>query len=177
VIQEMLQGLFVSDLMNRDVRSVPAAMPAGEAAPYLFANQGSFLVVDGQGRVLGTVGLDELQGADPAAPVGHVMSRHVPTIPDTADALAAFRVMGQAEAPRLIVTDATGGMIGILTRADLQRAIQARSMGFQVASSSSPPNQPPTPVTVTRVAPSTPFSPSPPVGGFGYTRDHAARRP
>ena len=107
------------------------------------------------------------------------MSHHVPTIPYTADALAAFRTMGEAQAPRLIVTDATGGMIGILARADLQRAIQARSMGFQVATSSpSNPSQPPTPVTVTRVAPPSPFYASPPTAPVGYTRDHhAAGRP
>lgn len=103
----------------------------------------------------------------------------LPAIPESATALDAFRLMGQTEAPALIATDATGQPVGVLTQADLQRAIQMRMAGFQTPSPPASPNPsgPATPVKVTRVHPQTPFSPYPPVGPFGYTPGHAPGDP
>lgn len=97
--------------------------------------------------------------------------RPLPAIPHTADALDAFRHMGQTNSPALVVVDEIGRPLGVLTQVDLQRAIQMRMAGFRVSPQS------PTPVTVTRVPPPTPFSPYPPVNPFGYTSGHAPGDP
>ena len=100
-------------------------------------------------------------------PVWQAMSTQVHTITEYAGALDAFRLMSQADTPRLVVLDdASGRMVGIVSQADLMRAIQVRMMGFQVVS--------PTPVQV-QVQRATNGTDSPPVSAFGYT-DPDARR-
>jgi Zn-dependent protease len=177
VVSDLLKGIRVGDLMNRDVKTVPAGMPVGYLSGHILAERHhSFPVVDDQGRLLGTVGMEELRGAHPDAPVWQVMTSQVPTIGEDADALDAYKRMSLAESPRLIVTDGLGAMIGLLTHADINRAIQVRQMGFQVAGAPAA-GQPVTPVSVHRVPPPTAFSPYPPVSPFGYTRAHAPRDP
>jgi CBS-domain-containing membrane protein len=163
----------VGDLMNRDVRSVPAGMPAGELSRLIVAqHHQSFPVVDDLGRLIGTVGLEQLRGAHPEMPVWQAMTTQIHSIPQHAGALDAFRVMGRLEAARLIVLDEVGRMVGIISQADLMRAVQVRMMGFQVAN--------PVQVQVQRApspAAAAGFSPSQPVAGFGYTHADAPRDP
>jgi Zn-dependent protease len=168
VATDLLTGLRVADLMNADVRSIPAGMSVGELS-MLFVTQHktSFPVVDDVGRLIGTIGVEQLRDAHPEMPVWQAMSTRVQTIPEHAGALDAFRLMGRLDCPRLIVVDSAGRMTGILSESDLARAIQVRMMGFQVAN--------PTPVQVQRVAAG--FSPSPSGLGFGYTHADAPRDP
>jgi Zn-dependent protease/CBS domain-containing protein len=167
VATDLLADLRVNDLMNPDVRAVPAGMTAGELSTRIVSqHHASFPVVDDLGRLIGTVGVEQLQGAHPEMPVWQAMSTRVQTIPQHAGALDAFHLMGRFDCPRLIVVDGAGRMVGILSQADLARAIQVRMMGFQVVN--------PTPVQVQRAAG---FSPSPGGWGFGYTHADAPRDP
>ena len=175
VVTDLLRDLSVGDLMNRDVRSVPAGMPVGELSRLIVAqHHQSFPVVDDVGRLIGTVGVEQLRGAHPEMPVWQAMTTQIHSIPQHAGALDAFRVMGELEAPRLIVLDDVGRMVGIISQADLMRAVQVRMMGFQVAN--------PTPLQVQVQRAASPgaaagFSPSQPVTGFGYTPADAPRDP
>ena len=169
VVTDLLKGLGVADLMNRDVRAVPAGMPVGELTRWIFAHHHqSFPVVDDLGRMIGTVGVDQLRGAHPEMPVWQAMSTQVHTIPHHAPALDAFHVMGRLGTPRLVVLDDAGRMAGILSQADLARAVQVRMTGFQVV------NGPPVPVQVQRAGG---FAPSPSSSAFGYTGVDAPRDP
>jgi Zn-dependent protease/predicted transcriptional regulator len=173
LITDLLHGISVGDLMNRDVRSVPATMTVGQLSRHMLAERHlGFPVVDEQGRLIGTIGVEQLQGAHPDAPVGQVMSPQLPTVPERASAFDAFTAMATNNAGRLIVLDDAGQMSGIITQADLMRAIQVRTMGFQVSAGdgAAAPNY------VQR--PAGDFNPYPPApSAFGYTPTDAARDP
>jgi Zn-dependent protease/predicted transcriptional regulator len=174
VVTDLLKDLGVADLMNRDVRTVPAAMPVGELTRWIVAqHHQSFPVVDDLGRVIGTVGVEQLRGAHPEMPVWQVMSTQVQTVPQHAGALDAFRLMGRMASPRLVVLDDDGRMVGILSQADLARAIQVRMMGFQVVN---PNDGTPIPVQVQRVGAPI-YTTSAQQAGFGYTNGDAPRDP
>jgi CBS domain-containing protein len=178
VVTDLLKDLGVADLMNRDVRTVPAAMPVGELTRWIVAqHHQSFPVVDDLGRVIGTVGVEQLRGAQPQMPVWQVMSTQVHTVPQHAGALDAFRLMSRLGSPRLVVLGDTGQMVGILSQADLARAIQVRMMGFQVVNADN--DAPPIPVQVQRTtaAPPSFYGTSPQQAGFGYTNGDAPRDP
>jgi Zn-dependent protease len=174
VVTDLLRGLGVGDLMNRDVRSIPASVTVGDLSRYVVTqHHTSFPVVDERGRLIGTIGVEQLRTARPDMLVWQAMSTDVRTIAETAGALEAVNAMGRNETDRLIVVDDAGEMTGILTQADLARAIQVRMMGFQVA-----PAGEPTTVTVQRApSPYAPYSapganggPSTPATPVGYTR-------
>jgi CBS domain-containing protein len=171
VVTDLLKDLGVADLMNRDVRTVPAGMPVGELTRWIVAqHHQSFPVVDDLGRVIGTVGVEQLRGAHPEMPVWQVMSTQVHTVPQHAGALDAFRLMTRLDTPRLVVLGDDGRMVGLLSQADLARAIQVRMMGFHVA------NPTPISVQVQRVAPPI-YGTSPQQAGFDYTNGDAPRDP
>src|SRR3954453_7821297 len=53
LITDLLHGISVGDLMNRDVRSVPAGMTVGQLSRYMLAERHlGFPVVDEQGRLI-----------------------------------------------------------------------------------------------------------------------------
>jgi Zn-dependent protease len=171
VVVELLRGIGVDDLMNRDVRSVPAAMPLGELPRMIFEQRHhSFPVVDDQNRLIGVIGVEQMQNAPPDVPVWQAMSTQILSIPQHASALDAFTKMGQNDFGRLIVLDDAGHMAGIITKADLMRAIQVRMIGFRAADGTAdgpyaPPPQP------------RPFSPYPASDPVGYTGEDGARDP
>src|SRR5258706_7147091 len=58
---------------------------------------------------------------------------NVPAISHRASAFDAFTLMAGNNIGWLVVLDDEGRMAGIITQADLMRAIQARRTGFEVA--------------------------------------------
>jgi Zn-dependent protease/predicted transcriptional regulator len=137
-----LRGLGVSDLMTRQVQTVPAGMTVGELMQHIMiSHHQSFPVVDDQGRLIGTIGIEQIRYTHPMNPAWRVMSTVVQTIPQNASALGAFSQMSQSGAERLVVLDEQGQIAGIISRADLLRAIQVR-MAQQTVEESQP--QPPT---------------------------------
>jgi CBS domain-containing protein len=126
MIEYMLRGLRVRDLMNRDVVSVPADMSVGELLGLMMRHRHVGFPVVEDGRLAGTIDLRQVQGAPPDATVGTVMSRTPSTIPQDAPALDAFMKMGRTGFGRLIALDPTGRMAGIITKTDLMRAIQVK---------------------------------------------------
>jgi predicted transcriptional regulator len=154
-------------------------MPVGELTRWIVAqHHQSFPVVDDTGRVIGTVGLEQLRGAHPEMPVWQAMSTQVHTVPQTAGALDAFRLMARLGTPRLVVLDPDGRMVGILSQADLARAIQVRMMGFQAVNNNEAGS--PIPVQVQRAGPAAPppfYGTSPQQAGFDYTNGDASRDP
>ncbi|HEY7115960.1 MAG TPA: site-2 protease family protein [Tepidisphaeraceae bacterium] len=169
VVTDLLKDLGVADLMTRNVVTVPASMTLGELSTYVISqHHQSFPVVDDQGRLIGTVGIETMRRARPDTPIWQVMSSQIQTVSEHASALDAFGRMARTESPRLVVLDDGGQMVGIISQADLMRAIQVRLSGFQAVNA-----PPPTPVQAQRVAI---FSRSPTVGPSGYTEAHDADR-
>ena len=156
---DLLRGLGVADLMTRTANTLPAAITVGQLSSYIFGQpHASFPIADEQGRVIGTVGTEQLQNLHPATPLWQVMSTQILAIPEHASALEAFALMNQNNLPRLIVLNDFGQLTGLITMSDLLRAIQQRM-------SNPNPSQPPTSVHVQRAAGAFPgYPPSTPVG-------------
>jgi Zn-dependent protease/predicted transcriptional regulator len=151
LVAEMLAGVTVGDLMTRQIRTVPPDMTLDELARTMVReHQQGFVVVDpATGRVSGMVSLDDLQhparmrgqasgqgqasGAAPPvgeARVAHVMQTPVCAVPQGAPALEALHRMSRSQCARLAVVDGGGNMVGVVTRNDVLRAIEMRTMGL-----------------------------------------------
>jgi Zn-dependent protease len=168
VVVDLLRDVGVADLMNRDVATVPAWVTVGELAPYVLGqHRDSFPVVDDRGRLIGTIGVEQMQRVHPATPAWQAMEPTVLTINERASALDAFQRMSEADAHRLVVVDnqAGGAMVGTVSRSDLSRAIQMRMAGLQVAQGALPV----TPVQVQRA----PWSPQQASSTFVTPDEHA----
>ena len=126
LVEYMLRGLRVRDLMNREVVSVPPNMTVGELLGLMMRHHHVGFPVLSDGRLVGTVALRDVQGLPPHTLVEGAMSRTPSTIPEDAPALDAITKMGRSGFGRLIVVDPSGRMSGIITKTDLMRAIQVR---------------------------------------------------
>jgi len=145
LVAEMLAGVTAGDLMAPQVRAVRPDMTLDELARTMVReHQQGFVVVDpATGRVSGMVSLDDLQrpvlreGQQPGVSsppvdlrVADVMQAPVCAVPQGAPALEALHRMSRSRCARLAVVDAGGNMVGVVTRNDLMRAIEMRTMGL-----------------------------------------------
>lgn len=140
MLAEMLAGVRVGELMTRQVRLVTPDMTLDELARTMVReHRQGFVVVDpSTGHVAGMVSLEDLQDPDNApgrlpddARVAHVMRAPVCVVPQDAPALEALRRMSQERCARLGVIDHGGVLVGMVTRNDLMRAIEMRTLGLQ----------------------------------------------
>jgi Zn-dependent protease len=128
LIIDLLKDVGVSDLMTRQVKTVPPDLTVEQLKTRMLQDHHlGFPVVDG--HLMGLVTLKDVAGADPHTRVDQVMSRQIHTIPQRESAAEAFERMSKNDFARLIVTDDQGQMAGILTKTDLMRALQLRLLG------------------------------------------------
>lgn len=157
VLVDLLRGVSVNELMTRNIASVPAGMTLRQLSSFIMMNHHSGMpVVDEQGRLIGTVGIEQMQNAHPETPVWQVMSTEVMSIFEQAGALKAFAQMSQSRLDRLIVLNDAGQIAGMISKDDLMRAIQVRMFNQQSGQTPAPPYVQPPPFTH--------FPPSAPVG-------------
>lgn len=128
IISQALGDLRVRELMTREVISVTPDMNVGQLMQMMFFHKHlGYPVVTDAGELVGFVKLSDAREVRDDIPVREVMSQEVPTIADTAEAMEAFKRISEGDIGRLVVTDPSGKMIGILSKTDLIRAIQLRS--------------------------------------------------
>ena len=150
MVADLLAGVRVGELMTPRVDTVPPDMTLDELAREMVRrHQQGFVVTDpATGRVVGTVSLEDLQygGGAPGAPgdgraalaelppddarVAHVMRQPVCSIGQDAPALDALQRMSRNQCGRLAVVDAAARIVGMITRTDLMRAIEMRTLGL-----------------------------------------------
>ena len=133
LVTDLLDGARVGELMARRVTPVPADWPVTELAQVMMReHQQGFPVVDGGGRVVGMVCIEDLHGKQlaPGARVADVMRPQVHVIRPEAPAVEAMQRMSSNGYPRLLVVDAAGQVVGSLTNTDLMRAIEMRTLGL-----------------------------------------------
>jgi CBS-domain-containing membrane protein len=141
-------GMTVAHLMTRDVVTVKKDTPLEEAARRLTGLRISGMpVVDDQDKVIGVIGeldiMSVLSGkkrrgfkdlfrrimGEPSPvrkegdQVGHVMSTPAITIKSSFDVRDAARVLDSHRIKRLPVVDDDGKLIGVISRADIVRAM------------------------------------------------------
>ncbi|MBI5813095.1 MAG: CBS domain-containing protein [Meiothermus silvanus] len=130
ILSEALRGVRVRDLMTREVKSVPPTLRVSELLQRMLLERHMGYPVVEDGRVLGLVSLENLQGADPEAPIFERMGKLEAISPD-ASALEALKRMAECNFSRLVVLE-NGQMVGILSKTDLLRALQVRMVGQTV---------------------------------------------
>lgn len=137
-VAEMLHGIKVHDLMTREVKTVSPHTRVSELMQRMFHERHlGYPVVDSSRNMIGLVTLDDVKrlrgdsgSSDADTSIEKIMSREVLTIPYDASALEAFERMAQNDFGKLIVVDAYGRMVGIISKTDLMRAIQVRMVGL-----------------------------------------------
>ncbi len=128
LLAQALEGLKVKDLMTPDPLVVPKDLTVEEVLRLALAHRVSgFPVVEG-GRVLGVVGLEGLEGADPKAPVGLYLQKPLVLSPEDT-ALSALERMAERGYARALVLEGDT-LRGILSKTDLLRAFQVRLLGL-----------------------------------------------
>ncbi len=90
-----------------------------------------FPVVD-EGTITGVVTLEDVHDVAPverdAYTVADVMATDVPTVDPDDDVMDTLRTLQTAGADRLLVTDASGSVVGMVTQSDLVRALSVGVM-------------------------------------------------
>jgi Zn-dependent protease len=133
LLDELLEGLTVGDVMTRDPSTVAADTTVEEFGRRLLSDRQSVhLVTDGAGDVVGVVTLADLRkvsGRDRASARIEDAMRDVPRIAPSADAFDALAALNQAGGPTAIVED-DGEVVGVLTESDYAHALSIQR-GFQ----------------------------------------------
>jgi CBS domain-containing protein len=139
VLSRTLEGLRVRDLMTRAVSTVPPSLSVAELLEKMLQERHVGYPVVEEGRLLGLISLEDLQGASPQT---RVLERMRPPLQvnETTEALEALQRMAQEGFSRLLITDTEGNLVGILSKTDLLRALQLRAaqMSLSQHSTASP---------------------------------------
>ena len=115
------QGLTVSRMMVTDFRTIPVYASLQQAADLLLAGeQREFPVVDNLGRTEGILTRDNLirglTRLGPGGTVGEAMTSTAPTVLPTLGFQEALDRLRASGLPALPVVDASGALVGLLTR-------------------------------------------------------------
>jgi stage IV sporulation protein FB len=126
------QSLPVHAVMVNRVESLSPAATLDDAVELLLrTSQKEFPVVDGSGRPRGLLTRDALilalRQGNPATPVLDVMARDMPAIRDWQPLEAALKSLNAAKAPALLVLDADGRLVGLLTPENIGEMMMIRS--------------------------------------------------
>jgi len=125
ILERALKGLTTGDLMTKDVVTVGEDTRVAELKETMLKERHLGYPVLSQGRVVGIVTLEDTQEADdPDKTVKSILTSEVITIEKNEPASEAFHRITQNEIGRLVVTDETGKMVGIITRTDIVNAIK-----------------------------------------------------
>lgn len=110
--------------MSRELFSVaPGDDVAAAAESILGLGVTASPVLEGSGVAVGMVSLRDLIGGDRGGTVAERMSRPVVSVRNDATVEEAARRLGEANVHRLVVTDADGRAVGIVSAVDLVRAL------------------------------------------------------
>jgi len=127
-------GRSLSGLMTTALKTVPPSLPARQALAEMARHAVSCLVVLDEGRPVGMFSERDVArlfavGRESwAAPVAEVMGRPVETIAAALTPSQAVERMRQKGIRRLVVVDADGGILGLVTQSDLSRALAGASL-------------------------------------------------
>jgi CBS domain-containing protein len=117
-------ALTVSEIMNREVFSVGPEESANETrAAILALGITGVPVVDDAGRPLGLVSLRDLVGEKPGTTAGERMTRPAATVPADVRLGEAARRLARTRYHRLIVVDARGQVVGMVSAVDIIRGL------------------------------------------------------
>ncbi|WP_254765874.1 CBS domain-containing protein [Salinilacihabitans rarus] len=123
------QDVSVADIMTpaRDLHTVSPETTVAELVRRMFTERHTGYPVIENGDLVGLVTLSDAQEVRPverdAYAVEEVMTTDLKTIPPEADAMTAIEQMQRDGIGRLLVVDAHGGLVGLISRSDLMTAL------------------------------------------------------
>jgi Zn-dependent protease/CBS domain-containing protein len=125
-----LEKILVRDLMTKDVVSVGPSMSVEDLVQLIFQKKHmGYPVMEGD-RLKGVVTLTDIERVPnierSAALVSDIMTRDVISVPSTAQASDALKLISSKNIGRVMVID-NGSLVGILSRTDLMRIMRLRS--------------------------------------------------
>jgi stage IV sporulation protein FB len=126
------QGLTVSQMMVTDFHTIPVYASLQQAVDLLLAGeQREFPVVDNLGRTEGVLTRDNLirglTRMGPGGTVGQAMTGAAPTVPPTLGFPEALERLRASGLPALPVVDASGALVGLLTRDNITDLLLVRA--------------------------------------------------
>ncbi|MBS3792066.1 MAG: site-2 protease family protein [Candidatus Bipolaricaulota bacterium] len=125
VLNKALEGLKTSDLMSEEVITVRPDTTISDLKELMMKKHHLGYPVVEDGDIMGIVTLEDMKKTDkPDELVRSILTSKVITIDENDSASEAFHKMNQNSLGRLIVTDESGQMVGIITRTDLMHAIK-----------------------------------------------------
>jgi Zn-dependent protease/CBS domain-containing protein len=134
-VSTMLRGIEVEDLMTRQVVTVSSETRVSDLVQRMFRERHlSFPVLDDTSRLVGFVTLQDIRrmkaSGQPEAEttVGEIMTHDVERIGEHESAFEAFQRIGRSKTGRLVVIDQFGRLIGLISKTDLIRAVQVRTV-------------------------------------------------
>lgn len=133
-IRRTLGDVYVHDLMSSPVQTIPAGATLQEAAEeYFMQVRFNAFGVERDDEIVGMIRLEDLQNVSrdrwPSVSTAEAMQSLDPekmTINSDEEAVEAMMQMAQNDLGRLLVTDQSGSIIGILSHSDLQRLIRVK---------------------------------------------------
>ncbi len=130
LVRALLGRIQVRDLLGARVEAVDAATSVYDLGERMLRERRTSFPVTEGGRVVGAVALEDVRRV-PAAERGNArvadVVRRAPPIDAGEDASQAVRLLAGAGAAAIAVVDA-GAAVGVLTQADLARALQLREL-------------------------------------------------
>ena len=130
VISQVFEGVTVGDIMTSD----PIHVETGSALSELrrvseFRKHGGYPVVDDHGRVVGIVKLQDVppEDADDAPATVDEVMRDAETVEQGEEVPEALKQLAESELGRLAVVAGDGRLVGVLSKSDIVRELQARA--------------------------------------------------
>ena len=130
---QALGGVHVHDLMSSPVATIPADTSLEDAVHnYFLVARFTAFGVEEQGQITGLVRMDQIRAVDrsqwPVTTVGQIMQPldDKATVRADEDAVEALMKMAENETGRLLVTDWSGKVIGIISQSDIIRLVRLR---------------------------------------------------
>lgn len=134
-LRNTLGGVHVHDIMSSPVQTIPGDVSLAEAAQDHFMTKrfSAFGVEDENGRITGLIRMKDLQGVlrdrwsyitvrDAMQP----LDREAMMVRSDDEAVDAMMQMARNDLGRLLVTDGSGEVVGIISLTDIQRLVKVR---------------------------------------------------
>jgi Zn-dependent protease/predicted transcriptional regulator len=125
-----LENIRVEDIMTKDVVSVSPSMSVEDLVQFIFQKKHMGYPVMERDSLKGVVTLTDIERVPyterSAARVSDIMTRNIVSVPSTARASDALKLISSKNIGRVMVID-NGSLVGILSRTDLVRILRLRS--------------------------------------------------
>ena len=134
-LQQTLGDVYVHDLMSSPVQTIDADTTLNEAASnYFMRTRFTAFGVEQDGRIVGIVRMEDLQkipheqwNSTTVSEAMQELDRETMTVNSDEEAVEAMMQMAEHDLGRVLVTDQSGQIIGIISQTDIRRLVKVKS--------------------------------------------------